>query len=344
MPLSRYPRPGHAIAPRLFSDLLQRQAPFGAGRYCDLDESTWKRFDARTCKRLGRALVAELSRHVPTIQSDLNSVKLPSPPDSISVQDLELETRTFNCLRRADIDGRPGGVSSLTIGEALGIRAFGIKSLVDLVTSLESIGKGGVRPSPNQSDSGFAGAGESDTHLEQENVRNTVASQPEVVPKEFRRICRRVGHLPEELLRCVLPTLPDGTTLHDLNLEIRTFNALANAGYADDPDRLRNATIGDLSQVHRLGETSLIGLVDAAHRLSSQHARRGQAKTTVDEELLRLFVPSGDPRRRKIVASYFGLRGRPHSTLESVGKEFGITRERVRQLCAPAQIAKGKSP
>ena len=39
-----------------------------------------------------------------------------------------------------------------------------------------------------------------------------------------------------------------------------------------------------------------------------------------------------DPRERKIISSRFGLGGDPPKTLEEVGKRFGVTRERIRQL------------
>jgi len=39
-----------------------------------------------------------------------------------------------------------------------------------------------------------------------------------------------------------------------------------------------------------------------------------------------------DPRERKIISQRFGLDGGKPTTLEVVGKDFGITRERIRQL------------
>jgi RNA polymerase primary sigma factor len=39
-----------------------------------------------------------------------------------------------------------------------------------------------------------------------------------------------------------------------------------------------------------------------------------------------------DPRERKIILQRFGLDGAEAKTLEDVGKDFGITRERIRQL------------
>ena len=39
-----------------------------------------------------------------------------------------------------------------------------------------------------------------------------------------------------------------------------------------------------------------------------------------------------DPRERRIIAYRFGLGGGRERTLEEVGKKFGVTRERIRQL------------
>jgi RNA polymerase primary sigma factor len=39
-----------------------------------------------------------------------------------------------------------------------------------------------------------------------------------------------------------------------------------------------------------------------------------------------------DPREKKIILQRFGLDGGKPKTLEDVGKDFGITRERIRQL------------
>ena len=39
-----------------------------------------------------------------------------------------------------------------------------------------------------------------------------------------------------------------------------------------------------------------------------------------------------DDRERKIIDARFGLAGQKPRTLEEVGQEFGVTRERIRQL------------
>jgi RNA polymerase primary sigma factor len=43
-----------------------------------------------------------------------------------------------------------------------------------------------------------------------------------------------------------------------------------------------------------------------------------------------------DPREQKILKMRFGLEDGVTHTLEEVGKEFGVTRERIRQIEAKA--------
>ena len=39
-----------------------------------------------------------------------------------------------------------------------------------------------------------------------------------------------------------------------------------------------------------------------------------------------------DEKQREVVVRRFGLRNHPRGTLEEVGRELGVTRERVRQV------------
>ncbi len=42
------------------------------------------------------------------------------------------------------------------------------------------------------------------------------------------------------------------------------------------------------------------------------------------------------PREAKVIAMRFGLAGHTDHTLEEVGQQFGVTRERIRQIEAKA--------
>ncbi len=55
---------------------------------------------------------------------------------------------------------------------------------------------------------------------------------------------------------------------------------------------------------------------------------------TIEQELIQIFASEANERNRSILTGYYGWKdGRKH-TLAEVGEEFGITRERARQICA----------
>jgi hypothetical protein len=55
---------------------------------------------------------------------------------------------------------------------------------------------------------------------------------------------------------------------------------------------------------------------------------------TLEAELTGIFGPATHQRNRDILVAYHGWRDGRQRTLAEVGKRFGITRERVRQVCA----------
>jgi RNA polymerase primary sigma factor len=76
------------------------------------------------------------------------------------------------------------------------------------------------------------------------------------------------------------------------------------------------------------GESDYSDLIEDVNAdLPEETTALGMRSDELSEALTRL-----NPRMRTIIARRFGLAGQPPQTLEQVGAELGVTRERVRQL------------
>jgi RNA polymerase primary sigma factor len=95
--------------------------------------------------------------------------------------------------------------------------------------------------------------------------------------------------------------------------------------------RLREASIRPASLDMPIGDddTSRLGdLVPDEHSVNPYQSLEDQ--TMLD--LLRELITKLEQREERILRFRFGLDGGPERTLEEVGKRFGVTRERIRQL------------
>jgi hypothetical protein len=96
-------------------------------------------------------------------------------------------------------------------------------------------------------------------------------------------------------------------------------------------------TIGQLSEYRK--DLSVFGRTDELKQLHD--AIVVCTKLTIDAELMDIVLTrQASKRNRQVVTEYYGLGGGPLVTLEVLGKRYGVTRERVRQICAPTRIAK----
>jgi RNA polymerase primary sigma factor len=80
-----------------------------------------------------------------------------------------------------------------------------------------------------------------------------------------------------------------------------------------------------------MGEDEDLELVDFVedHRAPSPEV---EASTTIRREDLDRALSALCERDRRVLELRYGLRGSPPRTLEEVGRAFGVTRERIRQI------------
>lgn len=145
-----------------------------------------------------------------------------------------------------------------------------------------------------------------------------------------------------------MPRLPRDLQLEDLALEKRTRKVLRKCGFRKHSWKLQDQTIEGLLSLPGLGIGGLHDLLRAIHDYF--HPRSATAEPAsasavmhafLEDELRDLIPPhrgSGSPktrdRNREIIARYLGLDGQGGNTLREVGDAFGMTRERVRQICS----------
>ncbi|MHB1037671.1 MAG: DNA-directed RNA polymerase subunit alpha C-terminal domain-containing protein [Pirellulales bacterium] len=291
MGTNRYPRFGHRLAPETLRELLGERIPRSlAGRIpanferlCDLDETVWNGASPGPIEELAQAIIARVRNC--DCQAVLQNRRLPDLPEGLNIEDLDLEPRTFNSLKRAGWDRRLGDLGGATVAELLRTKAFGARCLVDLLTVLETYLGRETRL---------------DEHLTLDAERLGRIRHAQTIHRDDPRL---------------------GASLREFGGEAATVRELVERL---SKRRVDPPTAGHLSlQIRRFRRS--------VHLLHHQK---------LEEELAQVFVPDGSQRNRKIVAQYFGWDGGTGCTLEFLGSQHGITRERVRQICSRAATRK----
>ncbi len=283
----RYPRPGYRLAPETLheiltvpapSDLVQ-STPLEGKQLCDLDEKVWELMAPEVVDRLAEAIVSRVN--ISGRNRIVQQRHLPKPPRFLRLEDLRLENRTCNCLRRQGFGKRLEELSKRTVGDMLNIKAFGSRCLIDLLSSLETLASRG---------------GTLDRKLTAE--AEALGAIPEALPIHFSD--PRLG----PLLRA---TDTEANTVAEL-----VQHVLKRRGDPPDPVRLHQQ----------------VGLV--------RRMIEGLSQQTVEEELMQIFSPAASGRNQQIVAAYYGWDGDGGHTLEELGQKYGLSRERIRQVCVRA--------
>ena len=137
---------------------------------------------------------------------------------------------------------------------------------------------------------------------------------PVHVADQVRRLLRARRQLAQKLNR--EPTLPElARETQQTEDRVRELLELVETPVSlETPVGDGESLYGDLIEdVHAL----------APHEQSAQQARKTELAGALEEL---------NPRMRRVLSLRFGLDGEPPRTLEEVGTQLGITRERVRQL------------
>ncbi|MBI4657649.1 MAG: hypothetical protein HY735_02165 [Verrucomicrobia bacterium] len=280
--ISRYPRRGQRLAPETLRPLLAVPIPdgrIGSGDLlCDLDESAWERFGEKTCRKLADAVLKHLVSQQNALRARFAKIRLPQIQGQPGPLILQLEPRTFNCLKSADCAKTAEQLATLSILDVLNFPSFGVKCLVDLLTTLEA------------------------------HLPCLHKPTPEVTTASHRLL--RLKHAGE--IQATDPRL--GSSLQLLGVPGENLKEIV--------ERLSSSSHCPISPVL------------LARRLEELHDQLRQiSRVTLEEELAGLLAHERNPRNRELVLKYLGWDGRGTRTLEAVGSEYRLTRERVRQIC-----------
>jgi len=139
--ISHYPRQGHRIAPRALKDILNipvKDRRMAHTFLCNLDESAWENYSPEICQKLALAVVKCTSDFRTVLSKEGGRIKIPVPKTNGKPIFLQLEQRTFNCLNSRGLLDNPVRLAEMTVADLITMAGFGVKSLVDLLTALET--------------------------------------------------------------------------------------------------------------------------------------------------------------------------------------------------------------
>lgn len=263
MAISNYPRPGFPIVPSMLREFLPAELR-------SLDESPYKNASNRELMEIGEKIIAALRSELSTIRERVGNRRLPTPPQGLRLADLELETRTFNRLMELGVQRDLQLIGLFTINNLLAMRNFGVKSLVDLLTTLDLILSQGWSDLRLESIPQFADA-ESRDVINREDI------------KTIRECCLLRFNVPAEIRLRRLPKLPDSLKLEDLDLRNRTYNCLERAGLIEHPEALSEQSVADLLLLPAFGRETLADLVTVLEPFFCFAEDNGQSTALANE-------------------------------------------------------------
>lgn len=329
MGTSQYPRRGYRLAPRCLQEILDvkvsasqiEQSLALDLKLRDLDESTWSQFSKNTCRKLGQMIVRQTSAQVRLFPREILNRPLPVIPSGIQFDDLELESRTRNCLQQIMSNAsltRLEELRGLTVEQLLHAGGFGAKCLVDLLTSLE-----GVAVYRDQ----IEVVEDNGNHLAQSLL-------PE---RRFAREAACLRNVPSA--RSI--RLDDPRLAKYVREVFRYAISIENAELLNSQNTIRDLAdrIAKRSGGHA-GTVALSAQIRTVRRYIAFLSR-----LPLEKELRGIVAEFKKPRAAGIFLRHQGWDGSAPCTLHAAGALFGVTGAAAGQVCADlTKSLSGKSP
>lgn len=346
MKTARYPHPGHRIAPYALHEILDVEIPSGILgnrtlhiRLCDLDETAWERFDFQVCKRLGEEVMSVVRKQIPFQARELFNLHVPTPPNSLRLKDLSLETRTYLLLERWGFDDHIEKLGDETCGDLLDIHGFGVKCLVDFLASLETaIVRASQEPISKVEEPRNDGENTRVLpHLESPKSGPTGVTYWSDGARGLQGTTIALKHS-TPLLASML--IAEGKKLQQIpgaRKISRNDPRLGDLLQAIDPEI---EAVGDLAGRLTSTDNSYSNPEFICKKVwELQEQITAFSQLPLEEELTQILIACSNrrsvvsiKRNVQVTARRFGFDGEGKHTLKFVQSEFGITRERVRQI------------
>ena len=298
---AQYPREGFPICPSIFSDILNRRIPINITgeiimKINELDESAWITFSKKTCVELGKILIKETQKALSSNRRNILNRRIPTLPKGLSINDLPLDVRTFNCITSMQgVQLVNKNFVNCTIGDLMKIRNFGAKSLVDFLSSLEFATKIYVDSPKDEFHDGKEDIDSDliDEFLSKVYTLKNVTFSDQILSSDIRF----------------------GKKIRSVNQEVSSLRGLAE--FLEKKDFVNSEDV-----------KYSIKIVDEIYSKVN-----GLSKLSLEKELLDIVNSIASERDTTIYLSRYGWDGDGKKTLEDVGDLFDLTRERARQIC-----------
>ena len=158
----------------------------------------------------------------------------------------------------------------------------------------------------------------------------------------IKQAIRRVLSNQSREIRLPIPILQQISRLRDASARLRSL-----LGREPTDEELAEDLATDVKHVRHWRASAAISYTSLDTPLNSddennrvadvvadEHAATpyDQLEQKIDQALVRRIVATLSPREQSILRQRFGLDGGEEKTLEEVGEQFGVTRERIRQI------------